>query len=199
MKSFNLFLDHLYTPSAQKTPPQSIVNYLLSAQSRYSKGGVLRVWLKFLIKNSLACIKKSFHSLTAGTILTRLSTAILCLYKAATRTVAAYESGRGFRLEKLGRQSEWFAVLRSKRPRRSIFAFCASRHKFILWHVNFSAWEKQNANHRPPIITPVLISKSPQNTFFQQISTFFALQSWIIQSQSDRKAPVKIFRACTRK
>ena len=98
------------------------------------------------------------------------SSTIFCLYNAATRAVAAYESGRGFRLEKLGRQSEWFAVLRSKRPRRSIFAFCASRHKVSLWHVNFSLDKSKMRIIGHHSSHPYWLLKAHITTFFHRLA-----------------------------
>ena len=73
------------------------------------------------------------------------------------RMVAAYESGQDFRRKAWELQSNGRTCAP---PRRSIFAFCA----------NVRLRVKQNANHRPPLITPVL------PLFYRAIPDFLVTQ-----------------------
>ena len=73
------------------------------------------------------------------------------------RMVAAYESGQDFRRKAWELQSNGRTCAT---PRRSIFAFCA----------NVRLRVKQNANHRPPLITPVL------PLFYRAIPDFLVTQ-----------------------
>ena len=83
--------------------------------------------------------------------------------------VAAYEPGRDLLLQssEVAKQrhsyvpttAKYLRILRKQSKTFSLFAID-------------SAWKKQNANHRPPLITPVLFFIPPSNLgFFSRLAT----------------------------